>query len=140
MTKGLIIGFWDKSKGMQSVTHYPQDVVISEGSLTHIYALHVSVENQPPAILESIIDGTKYISYRSGPEQRYFFILAVDPEESADLYEDGFIESLQLFIQSLHNNQYMDNILDIHTLDSPGCHFQAFVFIQKESFILGSTF
>ncbi len=110
MTRGLIIAFWDESKGIRTVTQHPQDVFISEGALIRLYSRHDSVENQIPTILETVIDDVKYISYRSGPEQRYFFILVVDPEESADLYEDGYIESLQLLIQSLHNNQYMDNI------------------------------
>ncbi len=50
------------------------------------------------------------MTYRSGPDNNYFFILVVDLEESSEMYEDGYIESLQLMIQNLHNNRYMDNL------------------------------
>jgi hypothetical protein len=108
--RGIIIAYWDESKGMRTIVHYPQNVIISEANLIQLYALHVNSKNETPTLLETTFDDAKYLSYRSGPDQRYFFILVSDPNENANMYEDGFIESLQLIIQNLDNNVYMDNM------------------------------
>jgi len=110
MPRGIVIGFWDESKGIKTVTQYPQTTYISEATLIQLYARHVNIENQTPSIVEAIIGDTKYLSYRTGPNRNYYFILVVDVEESAELYIDGYIESLQLIIQNLPNNRYLDNI------------------------------
>ncbi|MBN2157178.1 MAG: hypothetical protein JW776_14130 [Candidatus Lokiarchaeota archaeon] len=110
MPRGLIICFWDETKGIRTITQYPHDVHISDANLIHLYAHHIAKENAPSFLVETIIDNTKYLSYRSGPDGNYYFVLVIDRKERTDNYEDGYIESLQLIIQNLHNNEYLDNI------------------------------
>jgi len=110
MPRGMIIAHWDETKGIRTVTQYPQNIHITDANLIHIYTRHVGAEHSPPSILETDIQDTKYMTYRSGPDNNYFFILVADLDESSEMYEDGYVESLQLMIQNLHNNQYMDNI------------------------------
>ena len=110
MPKGIVIGHWDESKGIRTVTQYPHGTYISDADLIHLYARHVNEEENASTIIETLIQNSKYLSFRSGPERKYYIILVADTEENAELYEDGFIESLQLILQNLNNNQYLDNI------------------------------
>jgi hypothetical protein len=110
MTRGIVIAHFDETKGLQTVTQYPQDVRISDSDLINIYARHINAENSSHRLIESVKNNIKYLSYCSGPRNDYFFILVTDIEEIEEQYEDGFIESIQLLIKNLQNNQYMDDI------------------------------
>ncbi|MHA1914758.1 MAG: DUF2341 domain-containing protein [Promethearchaeota archaeon] len=105
---GLILMKWDERIGAELLGKYPQDINISEKTLMQIYGTHeYSAEK---GLITLIRENLNVLSYYTGPETGYYFILILSMDDDPDVYEGEMANIASLILQNLEDDVYLQMI------------------------------
>lgn len=105
MPDGLIVMKYDERSGIDIKATYPKGKVkTSDRTLMHIFNLHEF--SKEPGIASLTIEKTNFVTYYSGSETDYFFILILNILENPEDYEKILEEISQIILKNLEKNKY----------------------------------
>ncbi len=106
MPDGLIVMKYDERSGIDIKATYPKGKVkTSDRTLMHIFNLH-EFSNEP-GIASLTIEKTNFVTYYSGSETDYFFILILNILENPEDYEEILKEVSQNILENLEKNKFV---------------------------------
>lgn len=105
MPDGLIVMKYDERSGIDIKATYPKGKVkTSDSTLMHIFNLHEF--SKEPGVASLTIEKTNFVTYYSGSETDYFFILILNILENPEDYEEILKEVSKDILQNLENNKF----------------------------------
>jgi hypothetical protein len=113
MPDGLIVMRYDDRSGIDVKVKYPEGKVkISNKTLMHIFNLHEF--SKDPGIASLTIGEINFVTYYSGEETDYFFILILNILENPENYEAVLTEISQIILKNLSKNKYRELIPSLY--------------------------
>jgi len=109
MPEGLLLLKWNERSGIEIIDQYPKAIEsrISSKTLLHIYNMHQYSRKKGVAWLN--LESVNFISYYSGPELNYFFVLLLNMLEDPEDYEKKVEEYAKKIIQNAIHNKEKEN-------------------------------
>jgi len=105
MPDGLIVMKYDDRIGIDIKATYPEGKLkTSDRTLMHIFNLHEF--SKDPGIASLTIDNINFVTYYSGSETDYFFILILNILENSEDYEKILEEVSQVILNNLEKKKY----------------------------------
>ncbi|MFX1411676.1 MAG: hypothetical protein ACFFA6_15100, partial [Promethearchaeota archaeon] len=102
---GLALMRWNERIGTEILAKYPEDMNISSKTLMQVYSTH---EYSGEKGIITLMDGSlNIISYYTGPETGYYFLLILNIDDDPDVYEGGMADILHIIIQNLEEEAYL---------------------------------
>ncbi len=109
MPNGLIVMKYDERSGLEILAKYPEEKVdISNNTLMHILNLH-EFSNQP-GITSLTLQNINFVTYYSGFEMNYFFVLMLTMLEDPEDYEMILERISKIILENLEENKYIEMI------------------------------
>ena len=106
MPDGLIVMKYDDRIGIDIKAKYPKGKTkASDKTLMHMFTLHEF--SKEPGIASLTIDNTNFITYYSGSETDYFFILMLNILENPEEYEEILEKISQIILDNLEKKRYL---------------------------------
>ena len=107
MPDGLIFMKYDERSGIEIRAKYPEkEFKVTDSTLMHILNLHEFSEQSGTASLT--LENINFVTYYSGSETDYFFILMLNMLEDPEDYEENLEEISQIILKNLKNNYYLE--------------------------------
>ena len=107
MPDGLIVMRYDDRSGIDVKVKYPEEKLkVSDKTLMHIFNLH-EFSNEP-GIASLTIEKVNFVTYYSGSQTDYFFILILNILENPEDYEDVLEEVSKTILKNLKKNKYCE--------------------------------
>ena len=107
MPDGLLVMKFDDRSGIDIKAKYPEEKVkISNRTLMHIFNLHEF--SKQPGFASLTIENINFVTYYSGSETDYFFILLLTILENPEDYEENLEEVSKIILKSLEKNEYLE--------------------------------
>ena len=107
MPDGLIFMKYDERSGMEIKAKYPEEKLkISNKTLMHILNLHEFSEQAGTVSLT--LDNVNFVTYYTGSNKDYFFILMLNILEDPEDYEEILEEVSQSILKNLKNEKYLE--------------------------------
>lgn len=114
MIEGLVIIKYDKRSGADIIVKYPDDKLeISNQTLMHVLNIHGFSKQAGLASLS--MDNINFVSYYSGTDTDYFFILMLDNLEDPDDHEEALEDVSKTILKNLESNDYIDKLPLLYT-------------------------
>ncbi len=108
MPVGLVVMKWDERVGTEILAKYPEEIIITDKTLMHIYSTH---EYSGESGMISIMVGSLNIaSYYTGPEKDYYILLLLNLDDDPDAYESGLADASRVILQNLEDDAYLSMI------------------------------
>ena len=105
MPDGLIVMKYDDRSGIDIKAKYPEGkLATSDKTLMHIFNLHEF--SKDPGIASLTVDNINFVTYYSGSETDYFFILILNILENPEDYEEILKEVSQVILNNLEKKKY----------------------------------
>ncbi len=105
MPEGFIIMRYDDRSGIDIKTTFPEGKLeTSERTLMHIFNLH-EFSNEP-SIASLTVEKINFVTYYSGSQTDYFFILILNILENPEDYEEILEEVSKTILKNLKRNHY----------------------------------
>ncbi len=120
MPDGFIFMKYDERSGMEIKAKYPEEKLqISDKTLMHILNLHEFSEQA--GIVSLTLDNINFVTYYSGVDTDYFFILMLNILENPEDYEEILEEISQTIIKNLDEDKYLEILPSLFnkTIDYP---------------------
>ena len=112
MIEGFVIMKYDKRSGADIIVKYPDDKLeISDQTLMHVLNIHGFSKEAGLASLS--MDKINFVSYYSGSDTDYFFILMLDNLEDPDDHEEALEEASKTILKKIESNYYIDMLPSI---------------------------
>lgn len=109
MPNGIIVMKYDERSGIDIKVKYPEEKVnISNKSFMHIFNLHEF--SKQPGFASLTIENINFITYYSGSETDYFFILMLNMLENPEDYEVVLEEVSNIILENLDENKYIEMV------------------------------
>ncbi|MFX1390985.1 MAG: hypothetical protein ACFE9Z_13050, partial [Promethearchaeota archaeon] len=113
MPKGLIILKYDDRSGIDIKVKYPEDKTkIDDKTIMHIFNLHEF--SKEPGIVSLTIGEINFVTYYSGSEKDYFFILMLNILENPEKYEKILTNMSNVILENLDRNNYLEMIPSLY--------------------------
>ena len=107
MPDSLIFMKYDERSGMEIKAKYPEEKLkISNKTLMHILNLHEFSEQAGTVSLT--LDNVNFVTYYTGSNKDYFFILMLNILEDPEDYEEILEEVSQSILKNLKNEKYLE--------------------------------
>ena len=107
MPDGLIVMKYDERSGMDIMAKYPEEKLkISNNTLMHILNLHEF--SKQPGIASLTIQNINFVTYYSGSETDFFFILMLNMLEDPEDYEIVLEDVSQIVLENIGENKYIE--------------------------------
>jgi hypothetical protein len=107
MPDGLIFMKYDERSGMEIKAKYPEKKFkITDKTLMQILNLHEFSEQA--GIVSLTLEDINFVTYYSGSDSDYFFILMLNMLESPEDYEEVLEEVSLNIIENLENKKYIE--------------------------------
>lgn len=107
MPDGLIVMKYDERSGIDIMAKYPENKLkISNKTLMHILNLHEF--SKQPGIASLTIQNINFITYYSGSETDFFFILMLNLLEDPEDYENVLEDVSQIVLKNIGENKYIE--------------------------------
>ncbi len=108
MPSGLILMKWDERIGTEVLVKYPKDIEISRKTLMQIYGAHEYTGES--GRINLMVGSLNIVSYYTGQEKGYYLVLILNVEDDADAYEGGMVDVIQILLQNLEDESYLNII------------------------------
>ncbi|NHJ25186.1 MAG: hypothetical protein EAX89_11455, partial [Candidatus Lokiarchaeota archaeon] len=105
---GLVLMKWDDRIGTDILVKYPEDIKISKKTLMQVYSTHEYSGEK--GVITLTVEGLHILSYYSGAEMDYYLLLLLDLDDDPDLYEEGMPEIIQIILENLEDESYLQLI------------------------------
>ncbi|MEE9378920.1 MAG: hypothetical protein V3V33_12890 [Candidatus Lokiarchaeia archaeon] len=113
MPNGIIVMKYDERSGIDIKAKYPEEKVnISNKSFMHILNLHEF--SKQPGFASLTIENINFITYYSGSETAYFFILMLSMLENPEDYEVVLEEVSNIILKNLGKNKYIEMVPSLY--------------------------
>lgn len=107
MPDGLIVMKYDERSGIDIMAKYPEEKLkISNKTLMHILNLHEFSKH--PGIASLTIQNINFVTYYSGSETDFFFILMLNMLEDPEDYENVLEDVSQIVLENIGKNKYIE--------------------------------
>lgn len=107
MPDGLIVMKYDERSGIDIMAKYPEEKLkISNKTLMHILNLHEF--SKQSGIASLTIQNINFVTYYSGSETDFFFILMLNMLENPENYEVILEEVAQIILENIQENEYVE--------------------------------
>ena len=107
MPDGLIIMKYDERSGIDIMAKYPEEKLkISNKTLMHILNLHEF--SKQPGIASLTIQNINFVTYYSGSETDFFFILMLNMLEDPEDYENVLEDVSQIVLENIGKNKIIE--------------------------------
>ena len=107
MPDGLIIMKYDERSGIDIMAKYPEEKLkISNKTLMHILNLHEF--SKQPGIASLTIQNINFVTYYSGSETDFFFILMLNMLEDPEDYETVLEDVSQIVLENIGKNKIIE--------------------------------
>lgn len=98
---------YDERSGIDIMAKYPENKLkISNKTLMHILNLHEF--SKQPGIASLTIQNINFITYYSGSETDFFFILMLNLLEDPEDYENVLEDVSQIVLKNIGENKYIE--------------------------------
>lgn len=105
MPIGLIVMRWTDRGGIETLTKFPDDIIVNDATLMQVFSAH---EYSGEAGMISLLVGSLNIaSYYTGPDHKYYVVLLLNLDDDPDAYEGGLIEVSRTILQNLDDDSYI---------------------------------
>ena len=109
----LIVMRYDDWSGIDIKASFPEGKLqTSERTLMHIFNLH-EFSNEP-GIASLTIEKTNFVTYYSGSQTDYFFILILNILENPEDYEEILEEVSKTILKNLKKNKYYEMLPSLY--------------------------
>ncbi len=106
MPNGLIFMKYDERSGMEIKAKYPEKKFkITDKTLMQILNLHEF--SKQAGIVSLTLDNINFVTYYSGADTDYFFILMLNMLENPEDYEEILEEVSQIILKNLEKKKYL---------------------------------
>ncbi|MCK4779974.1 MAG: hypothetical protein KAT57_07300 [Candidatus Lokiarchaeota archaeon] len=107
MPDGLIIMKYDERSGIDIMAKYPEEKLkISNKTLMHILNLHEF--SKQPGIASLTIQNINFVTYYSGSETDFFFILMLNMLEDPEDFENVLEDVSQIVLENIGKNKIIE--------------------------------
>ena len=114
MIEGLIIMKYDKRSGADILVKYPDDKLeISDHTLMHV--LNIYGFSKEAGLASLNMDKINFVSYYSGSDMNYFFILMLDNLEDPDDHEEALEDVSKIILKNIESNDYIEMLPSLYT-------------------------
>lgn len=114
MPDGLIFLKYDERSGMEIKAKYPEKKFkITDKTLMHILNLHEF--SKPAGIVSLTLENINFVTYYSGSDTDYFFILMLTMLENPEDYEEILEEVSQIILKNLEKKKYLKMLPSLFT-------------------------
>ena len=113
MPDGLIVMKYDDRIGIDIKATYPEGKLkTSDRTLMHIFNLHEF--SKDPGIASLTGDNINFVTYYSGSETDYFFILILNILENPEDYEEILKEVSHIILKNLPQEKYYEMLPSLY--------------------------
>ncbi len=113
MPEGFIVMRYDDRSGIDIKATFPEGKLqTSERTLMHIFNLHEF--SKEPGIASLTIEKTNFVTYYSGSQTDYFFILILNILENPEDYEEILEEVSKTILKNLKKNKYYEMLPSLY--------------------------
>jgi hypothetical protein len=102
---GLMLMSWDETFGTEIVARYPEDINISEKTLMQVYSQHEYSGEKGSITLTA--ESLNILSYYTGPEEGFYFLLFLNLDDDPDVYEAGMPDILRRILDNFKDDSYV---------------------------------
>jgi len=120
MPNGLIFMKYDERSGMEIKAKYPEKKFkITDKTLMQILNLHEF--SKQAGIVSLTLENINFVTYYSGSDTDYFFILMLNILENPEDYEEILEEVSQIILKNLEKKKYLKLLPSLFNkiVDSP---------------------
>jgi len=120
MPNGLIFMKYDERSGMEIKAKYPEKKFkITDKTLMQILNLHEF--SKQAGIVSLTLENINFVTYYSGSDTDYFFILMLNILENPEDYEEILEEVSQIILKNLEKKKYLKLLPSLFNkiMDSP---------------------
>lgn len=120
MPNGLIFMKFDERSGMEIKAKYPEKKFkITDKTLMQILNLHEF--SKQAGIVSLTLENINFVTYYSGSDSDYFFILMLNMLENPEDYEEILEEVSQIILKNLEKKKYLKLLPSLFNkiVDSP---------------------
>lgn len=108
---GMIVVRWDNRLGAVLEAKHPPQLRVTEDQIMKIYTAHaMSIGEAPAGFLSLRVGELNVASYYGGWDINYYVALLLNPDEEADIYEDGLAEVASHIFSKLEDDAYKEDL------------------------------
>ncbi len=108
MPIGLILMRWDPKISTEIISKYPEELIITEGTLMQIYAAHEYTAE--PGMISLMVGHLNIASYYTGGDRPLYIILLLNLDDDPDIYEGGLADVSRIIIQNYEDQAYLEMV------------------------------
>ena len=99
---------WDPKISTEIISKYPEELIITEGTLMQIYAAHEYTAE--PGMISLMVGHLNIASYYTGGDRPLYIILLLNLDDDPDIYEGGLADISRIIIQNYEDQAYLEMI------------------------------